>query len=68
LRLVHIKERPEYLPQADVTGEWLSATPETVPKFSCVGYAFGRKLREELKTVPIGLIQTAVGSTCARLG
>jgi len=65
LRLVHIKERPEYLPQADVQGEWLTATPETVPKFSCVGYAFGRKLREELKTVPIGLIQTAVGSTCA---
>ena len=33
------------------------ATPKNVPLFSCVGYAFGRKLREELKDVPIGLIQ-----------
>ena len=65
LRLVHIKERPEYLPQADVQGQWLTASPQTVPIFSCVGYAFGRKLRETLKDVPIGLIQAPVGSTVA---
>lgn len=65
LRLVHIKERPSYVPQADVEGQWLPATPETVPMFSCVGYAFARKLREEMKDVPIGLIQSPVGSTVA---
>ena len=65
LRLVHIKERPEYFPQADAKGQWLIASPQTVPMFSCVGYAFGRKLRETLKDVPIGLIQAPVGSTVA---
>ena len=33
--------------------------------FSCVGYAFGRKLREAMKDIPIGLIQAPVGSTVA---
>jgi sialate O-acetylesterase len=65
LRLIHIKECPSYVPQADVEGQWLPATPEAVPMFSCVGYAFGRKLREEMKDVPIGLIQAPVGSTVA---
>lgn len=65
LRLVHINERPSYLPQDDVKGQWLLATPKNAPLFSCVGYAFGRKLREELKDVPTGLIQAPVGSTCA---
>jgi len=36
-----------------------------VPMFSCVGYAFGRKLRETMKDIPIGLIQAPVGSTVA---
>ncbi len=65
LRLIRISERPAYLPQEDVVGKWAVSSPDSVTMFSCVGYAFGKKLREELNDVPVGLIQAAVGSTSA---
>ncbi len=65
LRLVHIRERPAYYPMNDVNGQWETASPQTVPMFPCVGYYFARKLREEMKDVPIGLIRAPVGSTVA---
>jgi len=65
LRLIRIAERPAYMPQEDVAGKWAVSSPDSVAMFSCVGYAFGKKLREELNDVPIGLIQAAVGSSSA---
>lgn len=65
LRLTHFPERPEWEPQEDNQGQWETASPQSVTMFSCVGYHFARRLRSELKEVPIGLIQAAVGSTCA---
>ena len=41
---------------------WTACNPDSVKKFSGVGYHFGRALMKELK-VPIGLIRSAVGGT-----
>jgi sialate O-acetylesterase len=46
----------------DVEGKWRQSGPDTVPKFSAVGYFFGRDLRKALK-VPVGLINAAIGSS-----
>ena len=43
---------------------WTRATPETLRRFSAVGYYFGRALRDSLQ-VPIGLINNAVGGSPA---
>jgi len=43
---------------------WAHATPETLRRFSAVGYYFGRTLRDSLQ-VPIGLISNAVGGSTA---
>jgi len=43
---------------------WAHATPETLRRFSAVGYCFGRMLRDSLQ-VPIGLICNAVGGSTA---
>ena len=43
---------------------WQEASPETVSRFSAIGYFFGKALRDSLK-VPVGIICNAVGgSTC----
>jgi sialate O-acetylesterase len=42
--------------------KWQVCTPETVAKFSAVGYFFGRQLHETLD-VPIGLINNAWGGS-----
>ncbi|MEO6219041.1 MAG: sialate O-acetylesterase [Ginsengibacter sp.] len=43
-------------------GEWESANPATVGKFTAVGYFFAKRLYEELK-IPVGLINTSWGGT-----
>ena len=43
---------------------WTRATPETLRRFSAVGYYFGRALRDSLQ-VPIGLINNSVGGSTA---
>lgn len=40
----------------------MPCSPDTVPRFTAVGYHFGKTLHDELK-IPIGLIQAAVGGT-----
>ena len=47
-------------PRRRVGGEWSVTTPESVGKFSAVGYYFGLKLYRELG-VPVGIIRTAWG-------
>lgn len=50
-------------PQDDIEKvSWTTCNPESLGKFSAVGYAFGRKLQEELG-VPVGLIDASYGGT-----
>jgi sialate O-acetylesterase len=52
-------------PQKTVANDgWKVCSPETVSRFTAVGFYFGRKLNEDLK-VPIGLIHTSWGGTIA---
>ncbi|MBI2808510.1 MAG: sialate O-acetylesterase [Planctomycetes bacterium] len=62
LRMFTVARSPQNKPQANTTGAWLEAKPETVGGFSAVGYFFGRNLNENRK-VPVGLIHTSWGGT-----
>lgn len=54
-------------PQNNVLGNWTESTPETMKYFSAVGYFFAKRLREDLKNVPIGLISSSWGGTPAEI-
>ncbi len=63
IRLVRAMHKVSEYPVDNLVGQmWAPCTPQTVEKFSAVGYHFGRLLQERLG-VPIGLIQTAWGGT-----
>ncbi len=51
-------------PMENARGAWAVCTPASAAEFSAVGYYFGRKLHQELG-VPIGLIDSSWGGTCA---
>jgi sialate O-acetylesterase len=64
IRLFDVKKTPKIDPTDDVEldAPWLACTSESIPRFSAVGYFFGRKLHQELD-IPIGLISTNWGGT-----
>ena len=64
LRLYSVPRAAADQPASEVNARWEEAGPDTVPRFSAVGYFFGRDLRQALK-VPVGLIKSAVGGTPA---
>ena len=65
IRLFSVKKRISQKPQDQLEeGEWLSCSPGSSPRFSAVGYFFGKALYEKLK-VPIGLINSSWGGTIA---
>ncbi|MBX7165238.1 MAG: sialate O-acetylesterase [Pirellulales bacterium] len=64
LRLYTVPRQAADEPQADVMSHWEICSPESVPEFSAVGYAFGLHLHDALK-VPVGIISTNYGGTPA---
>lgn len=54
-------------PQDNLTGNWTECSPETMKYFSAVGYFFAKRLQEDLKNVPIGLISSNWGGTPAEI-
>ena len=62
IRLFSVKIDGSLHPKDDVTGTWEQAAPETVKRFSAVGYLFGRNLHKALN-VPIGIINASCGGT-----
>ncbi len=64
IRLFTVKRHKADAPVDDVTGSWAICTPASIPKFSAVGYFFGRYLQKHLD-VPIGLINSSWGGTPA---
>ncbi len=59
LRLITVDKSLNRSPQDTFKSDgWLPATPESVAKFSAVGYFFGRNLHQDLN-IPIGLINTS---------
>lgn len=64
IRHLLVKNGPSDTPIAELNGSWQACSPQTVPKFTAVGYYFGRDLHKHLG-VPIGLINSSVGGTPA---
>ncbi|MBU3011318.1 sialate O-acetylesterase [Polaribacter vadi] len=62
IRMFVVQRKKSETPLEDCVGKWVECTPETVLKFSAVGYFFGKQLSDKLNT-PIGLIQSAWGGT-----
>jgi sialate O-acetylesterase len=54
-------------PQNNLFGTWTECTPETMQYFSAVGYFFAKRLQEDLKNVPIGLISSNWGGSPAEI-
>jgi sialate O-acetylesterase len=67
IRLFLVPKLTAATPQNNISGTWTECTPETMKYFSAVGYFFGKRLNEELKGVPIGLISSNWGGTPAEI-
>lgn len=64
LRLFTVRKATSDTAMNSVTGAWESCTTLTVSNFSAVAYYFGRDLRKA-RGVPVGVIVSAWGGTCA---
>ncbi len=64
IHLFTVTKTPASAPRDTLQGKWQSCGPETVGRFSAVGYFFGRDLHKALQ-VPVGLIHTSWGGTPA---
>jgi sialate O-acetylesterase len=64
IRLYDVPHKITLQPQWKGAGAWKRCSPESVSKFSAIGYLFGRELHQELQ-VPIGLISCNWGGTVA---
>lgn len=64
IRLFTVPKRIAFEPVTGVDATWQLCTPQTIGRFSAVGYFFGRHLQKELG-VPIGLIHSSWGGTVA---
>jgi sialate O-acetylesterase len=64
IRLITVPNKAAQEPKYTFEGSWKSASPQTIPGFSAVGYFFGKKLFETID-VPVGLINNAWGGSAA---
>jgi sialate O-acetylesterase len=62
IRLISVPNVGTQEPQKDFRGRWQPCQPDTVGRFSAVGYFFGRRLHQVLD-VPVGLINDAWGGS-----
>lgn len=66
IRLFTVEKRTSEHPQDDLVGNWQVCSPETMPDFSAVAYFFAQRMQEEMD-VPIGLIDSSWGASCAEV-
>ena len=64
IRLLTVNYSMSNVPQmeANTRGSWVECSPQTVERFSAVGYFFGRELHRQLD-IPVGLINASCGGT-----
>ena len=67
IRFFTVPKLTAMTPQNNLLGNWTESTPETMKYFSAVGYFFAKRLREDLKNVPIGLISSNWGGPPAEI-
>jgi len=64
IRLFTVGKRISWEPETEQGGRWVVCSPETVKRFSAVGYFFGREI-EAARKAPVGLIGSYWGATPA---
>jgi len=64
IRLFSVPRVADVNPKQDIAGAWSCCSPDTVGGFSAVGYFFGREIHRKTG-IPLGLINTSWGGTCA---
>ncbi|MBP6182126.1 sialate O-acetylesterase [Flavobacterium sp.] len=64
IRLFTVATDASPKPLNDIKGNWQICSPNSIGKFSAVGYFFGRDLLQKLN-IPIGLISSSWGGTKA---
>lgn len=64
IRLFSVPHVADLHPKQDIVGAWNCCSPETVGGFSAVAYFFGREIHRKTG-IPLGLINTSWGGTCA---
>ncbi|MBC2602609.1 sialate O-acetylesterase [Puniceicoccus vermicola] len=62
LRQFHVTGPIHEFPKEDIRGKWVIANAKSIPRFTAVGYFFGKRLSTELDE-PVGLIIASVGGT-----
>lgn len=62
IRYFSIQRNISDSPLEDVSGEWLTTTPNSIPEYSAVAYFFGLELNLQTN-IPIGLINSSWGGT-----
>lgn len=65
IRMFTVARATSLEPLDEVKGSWVECSPETVGKFSAVGYYFARDLHAALG-VPVGILHTSWGGTPAQ--
>jgi len=65
LRLLNVDLNFSAAPIDSCKGKWMECSPETVLKFSAVGYYFGQELQRSLN-VPVGIIFSGIGASAAQ--
>ena len=66
IRFFHIPKTTANHPQDDVQAEWKVCDSNSLKSFSAVGYFFGKKINNDLKT-PVGLINASWSGTPAEV-
>ncbi|SFZ93458.1 sialate O-acetylesterase [Flaviramulus basaltis] len=67
IRFFTIPKSASKYPQDNLTANWDICTPETMKKSSAAAYFFAKRLQENLKDIPVGLIVSAWGGTPAEI-
>lgn len=67
IRFFNVPKLSATAPQNNLSGNWVECSPETMTNFSAAGYFFAKRLQEDLKNVPVGLICSAWGGTPAEI-
>ena len=62
IRLFQVDQRASNNPQDEVSGSWKVCDPESLRRFSMVGYYFGQRLHDETG-IPVGLVHASWGGT-----
>lgn len=65
LRLLNVDLNFSATPIDSCKGKWVECSPETVRKFSAVGYYFGKELQHSLN-IPVGVIFSGIGASSAQ--